>query len=229
MFRKLCGDKALKNVVIVTNRWGEVDHQVGEAREAELMGDDTFFKPVLAQGAQKARHYDTVSSAENIIRLTLKNEPLPLRIQEELCKEGKDISATAAGEELDQEFSARIKKHEQEMQELMEDLQQAAKDQDEETRRELETERQKMQEQIEKFRGDSKRLKPDYEKEKKRLEARMQKAQSEAKREAELAEARYQEQIRSFTNRRSTRSAASASTNARGSENDDWIMIPIHE
>ena len=35
MFRKVCGDGALRNVIIVTNMWGEVDPQTGNAREAE--------------------------------------------------------------------------------------------------------------------------------------------------------------------------------------------------
>lgn len=84
MFRKLFGDKVLRNVVIVTNRWGEVDPRVGERREAELAGDHLFFKPVLAKGARIARHHGTVPSAEAIIRLILENPPLPLRTQEDL-------------------------------------------------------------------------------------------------------------------------------------------------
>jgi len=55
MFRKLCGDSTLQNVVIVTNMWGEVDPQVGGACEAELMREDIFFKPILDKGAQIAR------------------------------------------------------------------------------------------------------------------------------------------------------------------------------
>jgi hypothetical protein len=40
MLRKLCGDDTLKNMVIVANWWGEVDREVGEAREAELARED---------------------------------------------------------------------------------------------------------------------------------------------------------------------------------------------
>jgi len=79
MFRKLCGDTTLQNVVIVTNMWGEVGSRVGDAREAELMEDDAFFKPVLDKGGQMARHNNTVASAESIIRRILDNRPLPLR------------------------------------------------------------------------------------------------------------------------------------------------------
>lgn len=115
MFRKLCGDNALQNVVIVTNMWEQVDPRVGEAREAELAGEYIFFKPVLDKGARMARHDNTVSSAEKIIRLILENHPLPLRIQEEFIDERKEIFQTDAWKELNRELEAQIWKHQQEM------------------------------------------------------------------------------------------------------------------
>ena len=39
MFRQLCGDSTLKNVIFVTNMWGKVPKEVGEAREKELAED----------------------------------------------------------------------------------------------------------------------------------------------------------------------------------------------
>jgi len=195
MFRKLCGDTTLHNVVIVTNMWGEVDRQVGDAREAELMREDIFFKPVLDKGAQMARHENTIPSAESIIRLVLGNHPLPLRIQEELVNEHKDISETGAGEELNREINAQIKKHRQEMLALREEMRQAMKDKDDETRRELEIETQKMQREIAKFENDAKRLKSDYKNEKERLETRLEEMEDEARREADRVATQYQRQM----------------------------------
>ena len=48
-FRRLCGDAALKNAVLVTNMWGEVSGNIGEAREKEL--SSKIFKPALDNGA----------------------------------------------------------------------------------------------------------------------------------------------------------------------------------
>ena len=169
MFRKLCGETALHNVVIVTNMWGDVDPRTGETREAQLMRDDLFFKPVLDGGARMARHDDTASSAERIIRLVLKNHPLPLRIQEELVTEGKDITRTEAGEELNRELDAQIRKYQKDMDETMKEMQQAVKGKDEEVRRELEIEVQRMETEIYKFQTDRERLESDYRKEKERL------------------------------------------------------------
>jgi hypothetical protein len=195
MFRKLCGDSALKNVVIVTNRWGEVERQVGEAREAELAREDMFFKPVLDRGAQMARNENTVPSAEKILRLILQNHPEPLRIQKELVDEGKKITETDAGEELDRKLNEQIRKHQREVKTLMEDMQKAMKDKDEQTRKELEIETKRMEREIERFQNDSKRLESDYQKERERLDTRMQQVESRAKEEAERVAAQYQKQI----------------------------------
>ena len=187
MFKKLCGENALKNVVIVTNMWGEVDSQVGNAREAELAREDIFFRPVLQRGSRMVRHDNTVASAERAIRLILENHPLPLRIQEELVNEHKDISETGAGEELNRELNAQIRRHREEIKILGEDMEQAMKDKDEETRRELELEMMRMQKEIDLFLKDSERLVSDYKKEKESLEARME--------QAERMATQYQQQI----------------------------------
>jgi DNA topoisomerase VI subunit B len=195
MFRELCGDHALQNVVIVTIGWGEVDPWVGEAREAELASEDMFFKPVLGNGARMARHEDTVPSAERILRLILENHPLPLRIQEELVDEWKHIGETTAGEELHRELDAQIRKREREVEALTEDMQQAMRDQDEETKKELEIETERIEEEIERLRNDSMGLGFDSQKERERIDARMRQVESEAEKEAERVAAQYQKQI----------------------------------
>ena len=115
MFQELCGESGFQNAVIVTNMWGGVDLQVGEAREAELMREEVFFKPILDKGARISRNKNTTTSAQNVIRLVLGNRPLPLRIQKELIDEGKGISATSASKELHREINAQNKKHREEV------------------------------------------------------------------------------------------------------------------
>lgn len=128
MFRKLCGDKLLKNTAIVTNMWEEVDAKTGDMREAELIKEEDFFKPVLDKGAWMARHDNTVFSGAKILLRILKNNPLPLRIQEELVKQHKDISETSAGEELNRGINAQIKKHQEKMRILREEMERVMKD-----------------------------------------------------------------------------------------------------
>ena len=174
MFRKLCGNDALRNVVIVTNMWQCVDPLLGDKREARLRGSDLFFKPALDNGARMARNDNTASSAKGIIRLLINNHPLPLRIQEELVIEGKDITQTSAGEELDRGLAEQIRKYKQEMDEVMKEMREAVSAEDKELKRELEIETQRMEQEIKKFENDRERLESDYKKERERAEARAQ-------------------------------------------------------
>ncbi len=122
MFRQLCGDSTLKNVVIVTNMWSEVSKEVGEARETELASQDLFFKPVLSKGALMLRNENNKESAQNILRHIVENHPLSLQIQRELVDQKKDISQTAAGEELNRELMQQIKRHREEMRKIQEEM-----------------------------------------------------------------------------------------------------------
>ena len=191
MFRKLCGDDPLKNVVIVTNMWKNVDPRTGDKREIRLRGSDTYFKPVLDKGARITRHDDTASSAENIIRLVLENHPLPLRIQEELVIEGKDITQTGAGKELNQAQTEQIRKYKEQLDEAMKEMQEAMSEENEGLKRELKERTEEIEREITKFQKDRERLASDYKKEKERLEAHVKQMESEWKKGME----RQQKQI----------------------------------
>ncbi|KAF8170413.1 P-loop containing nucleoside triphosphate hydrolase protein [Pholiota molesta] len=174
MFKQLCGDSTLQNVVIVTNMWSEVTPEIGEAREAELASQDMFFKPALDKGASLLRHENTRESAHAILQHIIQNRPLSLQIQRELIDEKKNISETAAGAELNRELMVQMERHRREMQALEEEMKEAIRLQDEETRRELEAETQKLQGEMNRIQADAQRLASEYNEEKARLETRMQ-------------------------------------------------------
>jgi len=209
MFRKLCGDSTLRNVVIVTNMWGDVDPHVGDAREAELMREDNFFKPVLDKGARMARHSNTIASARDIIRLVLDNRPLPLRIQVELVNERKDISKTGACEELNRELNDETRKHQEEMRILKGEIERAMRDKDEETRRELERQNRRIQKEVEKVKKGVGSFAADYRRDKERIETHLAEVESKAREEAERVAAQYQQQIDGLRNTIETNAAVS--------------------
>ncbi|KDQ24440.1 hypothetical protein PLEOSDRAFT_19162, partial [Pleurotus ostreatus PC15] len=122
LFKGLCGDDMLQNVVIVTNMWSHVPLDVGEAREEELKSDHDFFKPVLDGGAQLKRHDNTSTSARDIVGSIAFNIPLPLRIQLELVDEQKVITETAAGAELGRELREQATRYEEERRRLQDDM-----------------------------------------------------------------------------------------------------------
>ncbi|KAG5219504.1 P-loop containing nucleoside triphosphate hydrolase protein [Salix suchowensis] len=111
MFRELCGETTFKNIVIVTNMWGQVSQTVGNAREAELASDTLFFKPVLDKGAQLLRHDNTADGARNILRRIIKNHPLPLLVQTDLVDRRLDLSGTSAANALDCAVNKQKEKH----------------------------------------------------------------------------------------------------------------------
>jgi hypothetical protein len=75
--------------------WGNVSHDVGEARERELASK--FLKPALDKGAVMVRNHNTEQSAHDVIRRIMNNHPVVLQIQRELVDEHKDVANTAAG------------------------------------------------------------------------------------------------------------------------------------
>ncbi|KAF9781351.1 P-loop containing nucleoside triphosphate hydrolase protein [Thelephora terrestris] len=199
MFQNLCGDVALQNVVIVTNMWSRVELEVGQAREAELREDDMFFKPALSRGAKMARHEDTNSSANEIIRLLINNRPLPLQIQKELIEEHKDILETSAGQELNQELNDEIRKHQEDVRNLTEEMEQATRDKDEETRVELENETRRVREQMRRFEEEAQRLESEYRRERGQFQLELAELERERRKGYHCAEYPLQTQPYHFT------------------------------
>ncbi|KAF7327942.1 GTP-binding protein A [Mycena kentingensis (nom. inval.)] len=171
MFRQLCGDTTLKNVVIVTTMWAQIDPALGAARESELITSDKFFKPVLDKGAQIVRHEaDTVASAHAVLKR---------KISRRLRR----------GEELNREFAAQIERHRQEIADLQEEMREAIRARDEETHKELEEEAARLHTDMARVQNESKKLAAEYGKQMGELQAHM-------KREAERANAEHKAQSR---------------------------------
>lgn len=103
MFQKLCGDDALKNVILVTTMWSQVDVDVGRKREDELHQSSEFWKPLIELGA-RTRWYDgTYNSTKDIVSLLAKAEPVALKIQrklDNLLDELRTLGHTSAGKEV---------------------------------------------------------------------------------------------------------------------------------
>ena len=138
MFRSLCGERTLKNVVIVTNMWGEVSESVGITRENQLRTSDTLFKPALDQGAQMMRHFNTLASAQAIIEHLIPNNPEVIQIQVEVVEQHKDVTQTTAGAVLETEEMERARRaHEEEMRRQWEAAEAARRAQEEQRAREV--------------------------------------------------------------------------------------------
>ena len=203
MFRELCGEKTLKNVVIVTTMWGEVTPAKGAAREAELATNTKFFKSAIDKQALLLRHDNTLSSAQSILCRIIHNQPLSLRIQDEVVTEGKDISQTAAGEELGRELAEQTRKFQAEMSALQEQTNAAIREKDEETRMELEEGRQNLRNQMMKAQMDMNKLVSNFQADNQQMERRLRSAEekyerdrADLERQLEIATTRAEEAAR---------------------------------
>lgn len=171
MFRELCGESTLRNVLIVTNMWDQVAPDIGEMREKEL--EDNFFKPVLMKGARMLRHEGTRESSHRILRYLIHNQPATLLIQEELVNEHKNIVQTSAGSELTRVLNEQRERHEEVVAQLRIDMEVAIRDKDHETKEELKEEIRSKHELIVKLQGEKERLEAEFRAAKEKLEARI--------------------------------------------------------
>jgi len=121
MFRQLCGDQPLKNVIFTTTGWGEAEKmgnlEMAVANEDQLRTDPDFWQPMIKRGSRTARFENTKDSALEIILSLVDKESVVLRIQHELVDEDKNLVDTAA--ELQEEIKEALESRDQELQEAL--------------------------------------------------------------------------------------------------------------
>jgi hypothetical protein len=93
--RRLCGEEALDNLILVTTQWSLLaDQSMGISREAELR--DEHWK-VLLPRARMARYHGTRASGLAIVSKLLGKPSVVLDIQRELVDDHKSLDQTKAG------------------------------------------------------------------------------------------------------------------------------------
>lgn len=101
MFRQLCGDQNLRNVVLATTKWSRVSTEVGLAREQELVKN--FWATLISCGSRVDRVGSDSETALRLVRTFFSNQIFVPQLQQELA-EGKELSKTAAGSEVSREI-----------------------------------------------------------------------------------------------------------------------------
>ena len=97
MFKNLCGPQALKNVVLVTTMWDEVEQEEGRHREAQLSAQ--YWNAMLELGCRTSRFHNTMESARDIVS-QFQNAPCAVLLQTELVDRKLDLEETSAGRAL---------------------------------------------------------------------------------------------------------------------------------
>lgn len=105
MYKRLCGDQNLSNVVMATCQWERVVEADGVEREKQLKETHNFWGYMIERGSQKYRHYNSRESALRLIDSlaggTTSWPKIILDIQAQMVDEGKDLANTAAGQAVD--------------------------------------------------------------------------------------------------------------------------------
>ncbi|KAL7805254.1 P-loop containing nucleoside triphosphate hydrolase protein [Trichoderma aethiopicum] len=156
MFRKLTGEKNLKNVILATSMWDKVTPEEGLNRERELQGN--FWSVFMAFGAQYCRQDASAQSAKKIASLLMDNEPFFLELQEEMGKDNKALKDTAAGREVMSQLSQLKEQQEKELAEMKEMLRRTAAEENKAAMAALEHHYKKMMEGMEKTISDERRM-----------------------------------------------------------------------
>ncbi|KAG8703806.1 hypothetical protein FRC11_010435, partial [Ceratobasidium sp. 423] len=211
VFRKLCGKDSLSNVLLVTNMWSDPPTSQQIDRETELRTHVDFFQPAIEQGATMVRraHKDK-QSAHDIIRMLLQKDPVTLQVQQELVDQGKALSDTGAGREVERELIVAAEKHKAEMTGMKTEMGEALRDKDERARKELAQRQKEAKAAEEKRQAELEALRKQHEEEQARQQrqaeqARAEKMAMEARQEAlrrELEETRRRQEEEAERQRR---------------------------
>ncbi|KAF4943734.1 hypothetical protein FGADI_13205 [Fusarium gaditjirri] len=119
-FKELCGEDALKKVVLASTMWDIVPEEKASKREQELRDTPEFWGWMLSKGSSIHRYNNTAESAREIIlSLAGHNSPIATDLQKQMVDEGKSLDETSAGQGLKSELLKERQKLTKERQELL--------------------------------------------------------------------------------------------------------------
>jgi hypothetical protein len=157
MFIKLCGDDALKHVILATTMWSRVKSDIAERRETELQ--QKYWSPMLQLGSQCGRFDDTFSSAWDIIDSIVKHtggKPHAVLLQMELVDLRRRLKDTQAGMALYEGLQKSLIEQRETIRKIREDI---SLQNNEKAMQELTTQYEQIQETLEKTFGQCEKMK----------------------------------------------------------------------
>ncbi|KAF5671393.1 hypothetical protein FDENT_10932 [Fusarium denticulatum] len=185
MFKKLCGPKALKNVLLVTTMWELVDKEIGAQRQAELETTEDFWGYMLSKGSRIEKHMNTSEP----------NYPVVLAIQDEMVNKNKHLDETEAGKGLEGVLAQERERFKQDLDQARQEMQEAIAARDIEAQEELQRQQDLAESKLERLRLQQEEIKVAMEqlhKEKyEKLEADLEKHKEEMKANTDEKEAMW--------------------------------------
>lgn len=137
MFKELCGEDSLSNVVLVTTMWNVLGQsglssEVGIDRENQLIHNDKFWGYMEKKGSRVVRHSGDAESARSIVSILVnKKEKVVLDIQRQMVDEKQTLDETAAGKFVQKELIEARKRYERDLSDFQQSMEDALKENDE--------------------------------------------------------------------------------------------------
>lgn len=195
MFRDLCGENPMRNVVFATTGWGtaEKSGELAKAQDNEiaLREDASFWEPMIRRGATMAKFGDTRDSALHIISALVEANPVVLQIQHELVDQSKNLIDTTAGHTVNEEMKRLEEKYAKEIAKVQEEMQQALADRDSELQSVLE----ESKENYEKLREEAQRAQDALQYERRNEKRRLNNELEGVKRQLKMSQKRQEEEV----------------------------------
>ncbi|KAI4852928.1 hypothetical protein E4T44_01167 [Aureobasidium sp. EXF-8845] len=126
IFQRLCGDNALKNIVLATSLWDwifmEEECNVNFVeQEQELISN--LWSRMITGGSRVRRYWCDRNTAEQILREVVQHTPVALGIQHELVDEHKRLVDTVAGSYVHEGLKQLHQGYQEELNQCFETLQ----------------------------------------------------------------------------------------------------------
>ena len=155
MFKKLCGDQNLSNVVMATCQWERVLEVDGIERERQLKETKNFWGYMIERGSQVHRHYNTRESAlgliDSLVGGTTSRPKIVLDIQAQMVDQGKDLASTGAGQAIDNAISNERERFARQIADSQADMREALASRDRETAEMLAQHQEEMNARVRKL------------------------------------------------------------------------------
>jgi len=116
ILKRICGDASLRNVMLVTSMWSQIDEKTGSRRETELRKN--YWPYMLDRGSSMNRFYGHRPSAIAVVSQLLTKVPVVLSMQLELLNNGNRLENTAVWAYLRERLEALKQKHQETIRKL---------------------------------------------------------------------------------------------------------------
>ncbi|OTA92984.1 hypothetical protein M434DRAFT_386421 [Hypoxylon sp. CO27-5] len=120
-FKEMCGDNALKSVILLTTFWDVLgDKSLGARRQQELRED--FWSDMIAKGSQVRRFDGSRDMAEALVMRLVDKPPIVLQIQCDIMLQGKRLEDTSVGKRIVTRLERSLLEKDKELEEVQKQI-----------------------------------------------------------------------------------------------------------